>query len=150
MYKKHYDPVGRAKTVFSLENGRSVREFTGKDPSEFEIVDDPAFEGVVKNGFNGLLAKSDPVDFSDKIVRLLENPDLGEELSQKAKKFANENFSVEQQVEGHLRIYQEAVQSHKNRKTQAEILKKRFSAVRDFLKLNQRIAAFKEVLTKEL
>ena len=43
MYQKHYDPTGRAKAVFSIENEKGVREFTGKDPSEFEIVDDPAF-----------------------------------------------------------------------------------------------------------
>lgn len=114
------------------------------------VVDDPAFEDVVRGGFNGLFAKSDPADFSDKMIKLLENPGLRKELSQIASKFAHEHFSVEQQVEGHLKVYQEAMEAHKNRKTQADILKKRFSSVRDFLKLNQRIAVFKDILTKEL
>lgn len=114
------------------------------------VVNDPAFEDVIRNGYNGLLAKNKPVDFSNKIVRLLENPALRKQLSKNAIKFANENFSVKKQVEGHMTVYKEALKAYKDKKTQTEILKKRFSIIKDFLKLNKRVAVFKQVITGQL
>jgi glycosyltransferase involved in cell wall biosynthesis len=114
------------------------------------VVDDPAFEEVVIDGYNGLLASDQPDDFSSKVTQLLDNQNLRTKLSENAKKFAIENFSIEQQVEEHLETYKKALELHKKRKTRADVLKKRLSDVRNFLKLNARLATFKQVLTKEI
>ena len=113
------------------------------------VVNDPAFKEVIVDGDNGLLANNKPTDFSSKIIKLLESPLLRRKLGANAKKFAKANFSIEQQVEEHVEVYRKALILHKNRKTQAEIFKKRFSAIRDFLQVNRRLALFKQVLTKE-
>ena len=113
------------------------------------VVNDPAFKDVVIEGRNGLLASDKPKDFAGKTLKLLENPTLRRKLSTNAQAFASQNFSIEKQVEEHLEAYRQALVLHKNRKTQAEIFKKRFSAIRDFLQVNKRLALFKQVLTKE-
>jgi hypothetical protein len=38
MIPKHYDPNGSAKVHFGIGNEKQVFEFTGKDASEFEII----------------------------------------------------------------------------------------------------------------
>ncbi|HEX7456406.1 MAG TPA: glycosyltransferase family 4 protein, partial [Candidatus Nanoarchaeia archaeon] len=114
------------------------------------VVDDPAFEGVIGDGYNGLVAKDEPASFSSKIIKLLEKPELRRQLSRNAAKFANEHFSVEQQAEAHLKVYRLALRLRKNKKTQAEVLKEKFSAIRNFLEVNRRLTDFKQVLTKEI
>ncbi|MDP2720991.1 MAG: glycosyltransferase [bacterium] len=113
------------------------------------VVDDPAFKEVIIDGDNSLSANNNPKDFSSKIIKLLESPLLRRRLGANAKKFAKANFSIKQQVEEHVEAYRKALILHKNRKTQVEVLKKRFSAIRDFLQVNKRLALFKQVLTKE-
>ena len=114
------------------------------------VVDDPAFEGVIIDGYNGLLARLAPKDFGLKIARLLEEPNLRKKLSTNAKKFAANNFPIEQQVEAHIKIYNQALLLHKSRKTRGALFKKRISDIKTFLKVNERVTIFKQILTKEL
>lgn len=114
------------------------------------VVDDPAFEDVVIDGHNGLLSRDNPKDFGLKIVKVLKNPTLRKNLSGNARVFAEGNFPIEKQVKQHIQIYRKAIVLHKNKKTQRGLLQKRITEIRNFLKVNERVATFKQILTKEL
>ncbi len=114
------------------------------------VVADPAFEGVIIDRHNGLLAKPEPKDFGLEVARLLKEPSLRKKLSTNAKKFAKNNFPIEQQVEAHIKIYNQALLLHKNKKTRGELLRKRFSDIKTFLRVNERVTTFKQILAKEL
>ena len=62
------------------------------------VVKDEAFEGVIIDGENGLVASRDYQDFAEKTLTLLNNQTLREEMSKKAKLSAKK-YSIEKNAE---------------------------------------------------
>ncbi|WP_025690580.1 glycosyltransferase family 4 protein [Paenibacillus zanthoxyli] len=53
-------------------------------------IDEATIEGVVRNKFNGLLAKADPLDLADKISILVENIELRAQIQQNGYEFTKD------------------------------------------------------------
>lgn len=53
-------------------------------------IDEATIEGVVRNGYNGLLAKADPLDIADKISNLVENVELRIQIQQNSYDFTKD------------------------------------------------------------
>ena len=61
---------------------------------------------VIKEGVNGLLVKPrDPEDLANKIVSLLENPDLTKKMGAEGRRMAEENFDIKRRIDRILTIY---------------------------------------------
>lgn len=53
-------------------------------------IDEATIEGVIRDGYNGSLAKADPLDIADKISMLVENVELRSKLQQNSYEFTND------------------------------------------------------------
>ncbi len=83
-------------------------------------IDDPAYE-CVEDGKNGYLVKKDSKEFADKILSILENPELQSKMSEYASKSA-EKFSVKSTVDLLEGVYYELLEKY-NRESIERIMK---------------------------
>ena len=114
------------------------------------VIDDPAFEGIVAKRYNGLVTKNTVEDFSTQVIRLLKDMKLISKFSENSKNFASTNLTAKKQAEELIKVYRSAIQLNKLKKTQTQILKERFSTIKNFLNINQKLASFKQVFIKGL
>jgi glycosyltransferase involved in cell wall biosynthesis len=69
---------------------------------------------IIVDGVNGLLADpAAPKDFSEKIARLLDNPDLAHRLAADAKEMVDRRFSLEKCAQDTVRFYEECIRQKK-------------------------------------
>jgi glycosyltransferase involved in cell wall biosynthesis len=67
-----------------------------------------AIQDIIKNGETGFLLKSnDPMHIAERIIELLNNPELLEEVSIKAYNYVRENFSFEKTLDAWRKILSE-------------------------------------------
>ncbi len=104
------------------------------------VVEDPAFEGVVKDGYNGFLVERDTKAFAQKVSFLLQNTSDRERFSQNAASTAEE-FSVEVMAEKLEKLYKGLVAKYKRRK----LFPERIKDLRSVLDLTTQINKLKNI-----
>ena len=105
------------------------------------VVEDPAYKGVVRDGYNGFFVKKDTKAFAQKVSFLLNNSSDREKFSQNAVSTA-QKFSVEAMAEKLEGLYKELVSKHKRRKYLPEKIKD----LRHVLDLTTQVNKLKNIL----
>ncbi|HUT04557.1 MAG TPA: glycosyltransferase family 4 protein [bacterium] len=73
---------------------------------------------IIEDGVSGLLCDPyDPADIANKILEVLDNPDLAERLGQNARKRVLENFSADIIVQKNIAFYEECIERFKRSET---------------------------------
>jgi len=74
---------------------------------------------IIEDGVSGLLCDPyDPADIANKILKVLDNPDLAERLGQNARKRVLENFSADIVVQKNIEFYGECIERFKRGETE--------------------------------
>lgn len=93
---------------------------------------------IIRDGENGLLVPpEDPQSMSEAIVRILKDRGLAKELTQRARKDAEERFNLDRMVTETLRVYEEALEAKR-------ILIIKLSAVGDCVLVTPSIRAIRQ------
>jgi spore coat protein SA len=73
---------------------------------------------VVRDGVTGLLLqrKDDSRELAEKIIHLLDNPDLGKRLGRQGRQWVQENFTWEKSARALEQVYDEVLSLARNRK----------------------------------
>lgn len=72
------------------------------------VLCDPLAPAAFEDNGNGLVAKNDPVDFADKIVKILSDSKLYDRFSKRSKELANE-LTEQRQTEKVVELYRQAL-----------------------------------------
>jgi glycosyltransferase involved in cell wall biosynthesis len=75
------------------------------------VMVDPDISEVVRDGENGFISRNSARDFAAKIIRILSNKELQEEMSKRSIKLAAE-VSASKQAVKLLRLYHETIEQH--------------------------------------
>ena len=75
----------------------------------FVIVNDNAFEGMVKNNVNGLMLPLKKEEFVEKILTLVQNKSLREEFGRESKVLIKKNFDPDKLTKEFINFYKKAI-----------------------------------------
>lgn len=104
---------------------------------------DEAFEEVVLDGENGFLVKEDRAEFARKVILLLQDQELWQKFSKRAREQVESHFSAQKQAEALEHIYEKVIENHQSKKRAIAYLKQKLLEVRNYLNLYERFARFK-------
>lgn len=72
------------------------------------VIKDNVFDGIVKNGVNGMVVENNQQEFAEKIKEIISNPDLQKKLSLEAIETA-QKFSLESSAKKFEELYQQLI-----------------------------------------
>ncbi|HEY4694809.1 MAG TPA: glycosyltransferase [Candidatus Nanoarchaeia archaeon] len=109
-------------------------------------VKDGAFEDVVVDGETGFATKKDTKEYSEAILRLVNDKKLREELGENARALVRSEYSDQRQAEKLTEVYKQALKETLDKTEPGSLIRQRVLNLNLFIKMSERFNRFTQVM----